>query len=339
MNALVPTAFTGTAISSRFANVKAENDLAANIQGGFSILGYRGKVWSTRYRGEEVQLMRDDGDGPRGSVEVVIVKASPSISKIFYKAGWVEGSSAPPDCFSTNGVTPDAGVQLKECTTCAACPKNAWGSRITPAGKQGKACSDSRRLAVVPLLDIKNEMLGGPMLLRVPAASLQEFAQYGDRMGKMGYPYYSIGTRIAFDAKESYPKFVVNEVRPLSDAEADLVVALREDPVVARILAEGSEHDAGVAPETPNFEQPKPVDPVPAMTPAATPSSDPIQRVIAAADERKAATGGFGGAPQPAEPVETVPTQLPTGGVDTAPPAGTSFEDDIDAKMAALMPA
>jgi hypothetical protein len=44
-------------ISARFQGVAVENDLGAGVQAGFGIIGYRGKVWSTRYRGEERQLM------------------------------------------------------------------------------------------------------------------------------------------------------------------------------------------------------------------------------------------------------------------------------------------
>ena len=180
MNALVPQNFGQ--VSQRFAAQPVENDLSAGVQAGFGIIGYRGKVWSTRYRGEEKQLMRPDGDGPRNSIEVVIVKASGHVSKIWYKDGFVEGSSAAPDCYSTNGVTPDVGSKNKQHTACASCPMNQWGSRITPAGKQGKACSDSKRLAVVPSDNIGNEILGGPMLLRVPAASLRDLAGFGEKM-------------------------------------------------------------------------------------------------------------------------------------------------------------
>src|SRR5262245_61909297 len=177
------------AVSTRFANVKRENDLAAGIQGGFGHIGYKGKCWSIRYRGIDKPILRPDGDGPRGSIEVVILKASAAVSKIWYENGYVEGSNASPDCFSTNGVTPDAGSTKKQSQTCQLCPKNAWGSRVTSQGKQGKACADSKRLAIVPMNDIKNEAFGGPMLLRVPAASLQDLAAYGGRMDQLGFPY------------------------------------------------------------------------------------------------------------------------------------------------------
>jgi hypothetical protein len=154
MNAVIPAAFG--AVSTVFQNATLENDLGAGIAGGYGVVGYKGKVWSIRKGGTDRPLMREDGDGPRNSIEVVILRASTVVSKIFYVNGYVEGSTAPPDCYSTNGVTPAAGAANKHTAACATCPKNAWGSRITPAGKQGKACGDSKRLALVPLGDIAN---------------------------------------------------------------------------------------------------------------------------------------------------------------------------------------
>lgn len=262
MSNLVPANFG--AVSTKFQNMKTENDLASGIAAGFGLIGYKGKVWSLRHRGEEQTLLRDDGDGPRNSIEVVILKGAPYISKIWYEKGYVEGSTAAPDCFSPNGVVPDPQSAKPQCHSCAACPQNVWGSKLTEAGKKGKACSDSKRLAVVPLGDLRNEAFGGPLLLRVPAASLQDLATYGNKMQNLGYPYFAIGTRISFDVNEAYPKFLFQAIRPLTDSEADIVLELQNMQEVSRVLAEGAEHTAGPAPDPVTvqnaFEQP-PVTP------------------------------------------------------------------------------
>lgn len=343
------------AVSTRFASQSNDNDLSAGVQVGFGIIGYKGKVWSTRFRGTNTDLMRPDGDGPMNSVEVVILKASAHVSKIWYENGWVEGSNAAPDCFSTNGVTPDVGSKKKQANACALCPKNQWGSRITPQGKQGKACGDSKRLAIVPLPDIANEGLGGPMLLRVPAASLGDLATFGDKYKAMGYPYFSIGVRIAFDPKESYPKFVFSAIRPLTDAEADMVLSMRDSAQVNRILAEGSEHAAPeqqLAAPAGAFEQPvpqqAPVQPVQQVQPQVQPAPvSPISQETAAL-----AGGGFGGRPVPSQPTAVNPAPAPaqttgqapvTPGVTTtsaAPLAEESdFEKALDAQLNDLLPA
>lgn len=344
MNAIVPQNFG--APSTRFANAPRDNDMSAGIAAGFGIIGYKGKAWSTRYRGTETTLMRPDGDGAMNSIEVVIVKASGHVSKIWYENGYVEGSSASPDCYSTNGITPDVGSAKKQCSTCELCERNKWGSRITPAGKQGKACSDSKRLAIVPLPDLNNEGLGGPMLLRVPAASLRDLAAFDDKMKALGYPYYSIGARIAFDTAEAYPKFVFTAVRPLSDAEADVVLAHRDSRAVATILAEGSERVAEptTAAVASAFEQPPVVAiaaPVvvaaPAPAPAPAPKFDTVAAPVSEMPQRAAAaTGGFGAAtPAPvAAPVVAAPAAAPATVVGS-----TAFEDALDAQLNELLPA
>lgn len=228
--------------SKVFGSVDQDNDeLGAGIASSYGVIGYRGKVWSTKYQGKETPLMRDDGDGPRGSIEVVIVKAAAAISKIFYANGYQDGANAAPDCWSSDGVKPDASAQNKQHPTCAGCPRNAWGSRITESGRQGKQCADSRRIAVVPANDLANEMFGGPMLMRIPAASLKDLKAYGELLKGYGYQYYAVATRISFDPKEAYPKFVFSAIQPLDDAQAMKVLELRNDKRVAQLLNEATE--------------------------------------------------------------------------------------------------
>jgi hypothetical protein len=354
MSNLVPANMGG--VAAVFANVNPDaGDLSSGIQGGFGHIGYKGKVWSVRFRGEEVQLMRPDGDGPRNSIELVILKSSPAVSKIFYKDGYVEGSNSAPDCWSTDGIKPSAGAAMKQAVTCATCPKNAWGSRITPEGKQAKACSDSRRLAVVPLNDIKNEVYGGPMLLRVPAASLQDLAQFGQKMGHLGYPYYAIGVRVSFDPASAFPKFQFAAIRALTNDEALLVVEMQKSAEVARILAE---NDFAAQPALPAphqqalaaaFEQPpmQLAAPLAAPPPAAAPAPAPVTQQV---------TSGFGTVsaptkvqppaennvvplqqPAPAAPVAAAPAAQPAPA--PAPAAGASdFEAALDAKLGELLP-
>ena len=240
MTNVVP--FAAGNISRVFGNGPVQDDLSAGVQASFGVIGYKGKVWSIKYRGDEVQLLRNDGDGARNSIEVVIVGAAKNLSKIFYASGYTEGANSAPDCFSTDGIVPNASAVSKQSTTCAACPQNVWGSKISEvSGKATKRCADSKRLAIVPLQDIHNEMYGGPMLLRVPAASLQELGQFGDKMKQLGYPYYAIGSRISFDTEVSYPRFTFQAIRPLTDEEATKVMELRNGSAVGRILAEAQE--------------------------------------------------------------------------------------------------
>jgi len=294
--------FNQQQVSTKFRDqLPADNDLGAGIQGGYGVMGYKGKVWTAKYKGEEQPLMRPDGDGPRNSIDAVILKAPAVVSKIFYEGVFVEGSTATPDCWSTNGVTPSPAAAKKQNDVCITCPKNAWGSKISQDGKptKGKACSDAKRLAIVPANPTKedpdmlrNEMWGGPMLLRVPAASLQDLAKHGERMKAQGYPYQSFITKIAFDPKEAYPKFTFEPVRPLTDAEADVVIELVKGAQVERVIAaeEFAPQLATAAPAVftaplpaQSVAPPPPPPPVPAgLTTSATWSPPPATSVAMA---------------------------------------------------------
>lgn len=311
------------AVSSVFAGHNSVNDeLGAGITSSYAVMGFRGKVWATKFQGKETPLMRDDGDGARGSIEVVIVKAATPISKIYYKGGYQDGANAAPDCWSANGIIPDASVQNKCNKTCADCPMNAWGSRTTEAGKAGKACSDSRRIAIVPMNDLSNETLGGPMLLRVPAATLKDLKAYGDLMSSYGYPYFGVATRVSFDPKEAYPKLVFSAIRPLTDEEGGQVIALREDKRTASVLNEVADmkavsapaEEAAAIPDSP-FEMAAPVAAPKAAAPKPAPKA-PKPAPVAAA-------------PAPVvEEAETVDEE--TGEVTTASGVPDSFDALLD---------
>jgi hypothetical protein len=231
------------------------------------VLGIRGKVWRLKYRGEEMPLL-DENEDPLPSVELILIRAAPHLSKSFYANGYEQGANASPDCWSSNGKTPDVGVPNPCAQVCAMCPHDQFGSGLN--GK-GKACADTKRLAVTVLGDIENETYGGPLLLRVPAASLGELATYETKMKGFGFPLFAIGTRVRFDPNSEFPKLLFKEIRALSDDEAVRIVALRDDPRVLRIVNE-VEHivpNAGdPAPDEPAFEQPAPA-PTPKPAPAA----------------------------------------------------------------------
>jgi len=330
------------ALSSVFGNEPEDDSLGAGITTGYPILRIKGKVWAiTRGGNDPFVLMRPDGDGPRNSIEVVILDASSHVSKVWYENGYVEGATDAPDCFSPNGIIPDASSAKKQNNTCNGCPQNAWGSKITPAGKQAKACTDSKRLAVVPLGDIRNEAFGGPMLLRVPGASLAAIKNYSMQLKALGHKFYTVGTRLSFDANEAYPKLVLEPIGSLNDDQAHAVVEMRESPVVQAILAEGS--DVAQEPETV-----APVATVTPVTPKVTAAAAAKPKPVAPAVQ----SNGFGG-PAPAKPASVRPKAVeqvrptappsqplvsPQAPQEEAAAVDGSFEDSLDAQIDNLLP-
>lgn len=342
MNAL--TILPQGAVSAKFGPAPVQNDLGAGISGGYGLIKFKGKVWTIAKGDTELKLMRPDGDGPQNSIEVVILKAATVIGKVFYEKGFTEGSDEKPDCFSANGVMPDPSSAKKQSPVCASCPKNAWGSQIKQDGTagKGKACSDSKRLAVVPAADIKNEVFGGPMLLRVPAASLQDVATYGAAVAKLGYPYYAIVTRISFDVNEAFPKLVFSPVRALTDEEADLVLAHLNESKVDQVIAAQDATPQIAAQPAVQFEQAPaqanklatvaPVQAQPVVQPSVAPSAQtPAPQVTA---------GGFVAtttAPVQAAPVQQVAQAQPAPAAKpkaTKPKAAPAVTPEVTAAPA-----
>lgn len=214
------------------------NELSGGVSSGFPVLSVKGKTWSLTEAGTKTVIMRPGEDEePAASIEVVIVKANSQLAKVYYENGYSEGSDEKPTCYSNSGVAPEADAAKPQCASCAACPHNVWGSRVTETSGKGKACSDSRRLAVVP-----SGQLNHLMLLRVPATSLKDLSAYGDMLSRRngGTPYQAIVTKIGFDPLMAYPKLTFKEVRWLSAAEATEVFETMGSDVVSQILGANS---------------------------------------------------------------------------------------------------
>lgn len=308
-NLVIPSDF-GAGPAAIFAGLGPDEDLAAAIAAGFGLIGYRGKTWSIRYKGDELPLMRNDGDGPLNSIEVIILKAPNHLSKTWYEAGWAEGATAPPDCGSSNGVVPDAGSPKRQNDVCITCRWNAFGSRPAQPGQtqqfKGKACSDNKRLAVVPLGDIMNEQFGGPMLLRCPPASLSDLGNLGGLLKQVGFPYYAAGIKISFDTTVSYPKFIFKPMRPLTEAEGKMVMELRELDITDKIIHGDAPPD--MSPAKGELQQAEAVAPAKPDNVVSIKTQEPPPPTQQA---EPAKATGFGGAAAPAKPAEQAASPAP----------------------------
>lgn len=236
------------ALAEKYAELfgKPTGDLSAGVQDSFGVVSFKGKVWRVKFRGEERMVKNADGD-PAASLVAVIVKGSPMLSKIYYPGAYTEGDQDAPDCFSVDGVRPDPGAAKPQSPTCAVCPHNVWGSKVTEQGNKTKACSDNRRLAIVPYPDLRNESFGGPLLLRIPPASLQELKTYEQGLMELGLPYQAVITKISFDHQLAYPKLTFTAIKGLDEAEARVVLELMNGTVVDRMLAEAPVVDEAAA--------------------------------------------------------------------------------------------
>ena len=155
-------------------------------------------------------------------LDVIIVKAAPKVSRIFYAGSYdKDAAAAAPDCTSVDGDKPDAGVKNKQASSCAQCPQNIAGS----GNGQTRACRYQQRLAVV----LANNPEGDVLQVTLPATSifgkdeggkrpLQAYARY---MAAQTPPVNldAVVTRMKFDTKAESPKLVFEANRWLTDDE------------------------------------------------------------------------------------------------------------------------
>lgn len=291
------------------------DDLSDGVRGGFPVMSIRGAKWRISEGGEEKPIYIPGTNDLAPSIKVVLLKANPNISKIFYEGAYVEGADTPPTCRSDDGVTPAADSAKPQSPNCASCKHNVWGSKISPAGKKIKACGDARRMALLPADDLDFPAI----LLRIPGASLVDLADYGKQLKKAGVPYQAVVTRLSFDPAASFPKVLFNFDRVLTQEEITRVVQRLDDPSIEDVIA-------GALPELPAADPaPAPADPAPAPAPAAR------TRTRAAAQPQAQAAAA---APAAAANVVQMPTNAPAA--DAGVSLGDDVAADIEAELAGL---
>src|ERR1700731_3657661 len=215
--------------------------LSEGITGSYGVIGYKGKSWTLRYKGEQYGFKRPDDQSPAAAIDVIILRQAKQKSKSYYD-GWDEHQSEGkrPLCASLDGIVPDDDVIAKQSETCGLCPRNQW--RTNDKGKKVKDCSDYKRLAVllVPSQTVPffGEPLLEPVFLRIPAASLEALGNYGDDLSRQGFAYYAVVTRVMFEPDTSYPKFVFKTVQVLGKDDAPVILPMINDDIAIRVTGE-----------------------------------------------------------------------------------------------------
>lgn len=172
-------------------------DLSANLGTGsppyISIMSNRFTLVDATGAEEPVQTY-DPKIGPY--LDCVIIDNGRHISKVFYDKPFDPNASQyeAPACWSDNGVGPSRNAQKPQSATCAACPNNAWGSKVSAvSGKQVKACSDMQKLAIlIPGDDVI-------FLLRIPPNSLSMLRAYNQKFIGQKIDVSDVLTRISFE--------------------------------------------------------------------------------------------------------------------------------------------
>lgn len=169
-------------------------------------------------------------------LDVIVVDWLVEPSRKFYMAAYDKDAKATlPDCWSNDGITPEAGAKGKQASSCAACPKNVKGSG---SNGKGKACRYERRLAIL----VAGDPSGDIYQIAIPGASL-----YSDNDGSVygfeGYKKFlfsndealdTVVTRIIYDSEADTAKVGFKAIRHLTEVEANFVDAAQDNPETER---------------------------------------------------------------------------------------------------------
>lgn len=323
------------------------DELSGGVTSGFPVISYKGKVWRVKKGGESQAHVNEHGEA-LPSIDVVILRSHDKLSKTYYEGAYTEGDQSKPDCWSSDGVRPDAGVPKPVNDLCAVCPKNQWGSKQTDDGRPARACQDVRRVAVAMSHQIEDVAAGkrelddvDVLLLRVPPASLNPLKDYALKVLKpKGIPYHVLVTKVGFDNDVAYPKFTFKGLRFLNEDEFTAVATLREGDEAKRVINESPEYaEAGttddegevgaattqVAPETkssaPAKAKPVPVEETAVEVEAAAAEAETIDEIAAAPPPQSS--------PQPAASEANPPADEPKAAA-TSPAADEDFDEMLN---------
>jgi|GEM_PF-3512468 len=204
------------------------------------------------------------------TLDTIVIGANPRVSKVFYaKAYDSAADNVRPDCFSNDGLHPDASVTSPVANGCANCPNNVLGSKVLPSGAKSKLCADQRHLAVVPAADATKVYS-----LTVPVSGMKAMREYFKELDNYGITPEEVVTQLGFDDSASYPKITFKQVGYVPEKMVGKIEALSlsdDTKVATRQLAPKDTHVAlpGVASQPALTSAPAPA-PAPAAPPAPT---------------------------------------------------------------------
>jgi len=320
----LPALFQNAANLPAFALVNPKEDaftaaLAAGLStGGINRLSIKGAKWHIIVGGEEIGIRYEP------FIEVVFVGANPGVSKAYYAKPYVPGAEPEsPDCTSDDGTVPSPDGQAVQSATCASCPQNVWGSKISPSGAKIKACSDSKRVAIVAASDIDGHVLQ----LSVPGASLKDLAAYTKMLASRNVSAMAVVTKISFDPTVEYPKLQFEPVRYLTENEFHAVTSRSQSQDVKDVLFYATVQNSSTAAPAIAGTPPQAAIQAPPATPA--PTAAPAPAPVTPAPTR---------APRPRPvPPAPAPTVAPTPVPTPAPEPVAEYADEGDDPLAGAL--
>lgn len=235
------------------------NALAGESSGGMRRISLKGKEFREMIGGKEYRVSEDR------SMNVVIIKAAPKVSRTYFEGTYSEGEAKAPVCWSSDSQRPDEAVKNKQSNTCLNCPQNIKGS----GQGESRACRFSQRLAVLIEGEIDREevyqlvlpstsIFGDGEKGKLPLRAYAEFLKLKDA------PMSGVITEMKFDSGSAVPKLFFRPIRPVTEEEWEVIQRLKDSDDAKKAIeltvsqADNVQGKAPAAPKPAAIAAPKP---------------------------------------------------------------------------------
>lgn len=222
----------------------------------------------------------------KGNINVIIVNASAHVGRIFYVKQWSpDAEPTAPDCFSNDGISPDAGAENPQASRCDSCPQNIKGSGMG----NSKACRYSRRIAMVLEEDFGTSLEGEVYQMNLASKSLfgdgsgdntHTFENYTKYLSNNGKSLDYVVTQISFNEDNDNQSVLFTPVRFINKSEYGVTSKVAAKPEVQKMVVM-TPYQADVSGRTKQLAAPK-AEAAPAAEAEATP--EPTKRESKKAD-------------------------------------------------------
>jgi hypothetical protein len=186
-------------------------------------------------------------DAPMANNEMAVCILAAVLENIYYEGKFDADNPTPPSCYAfgrdeklmkPHQLCVDAGTAQHE--TCVGCPHNEWG---TSELGRGKACKNTRRLAMIPagefakdgsfqaITDKEHYEDAQVAFMKLPVTSVKGFAAFVKAVaGTLNKPPFAIATKVKEvpDPKSQF-KVVFTPLAPLSAAVLPFVLARHKE--------------------------------------------------------------------------------------------------------------
>ena len=216
----------------------------------------------------------------KGSLDVIIVNASPAVGRIFYAKAWTpDAEPTAPDCFSNDGRTPDAGAENPQSERCDTCQQNIKGSGMG----NSKSCRYSRRIAMVLKEDFGTSLEGEVYQMNLASKSLfgdgsgentHTFENYSKYLSNNGKSLDYVVTQISFNEENDNQSVLFTPTGYINKAQYAVTSEVAKKPEVLKMVVM-TPYQADMAGKAAKLEAPTPKAAAPKVE---SPIEEPTKR-------------------------------------------------------------